>query len=64
MKTDNIKKQRADRVWLTQDACDLDDFRALAEKTTRLADYPHADAVEKNILIYDSAKVLAAAVVG
>jgi ectoine hydroxylase-related dioxygenase (phytanoyl-CoA dioxygenase family) len=58
MKTDNIQKLRSDRVWLTQDSCDLDDFRALAEKTTALADYPHAGAVEKNILIYDSRKVL------
>ncbi|TCR81482.1 phytanoyl-CoA dioxygenase family protein [Rhizobium sp. BK376] len=61
MKTDNLQIMRADRVWLTEDSCDLDDFRALAEKTTELADYPHADAVEKNILIYDSRKVLAAA---
>jgi ectoine hydroxylase-related dioxygenase (phytanoyl-CoA dioxygenase family) len=61
MKTDNIQKLRSDRVWLTEDACDLDDFRALAEKTTALGDYPHASAVEKNILIYDSRKVLASA---
>jgi ectoine hydroxylase-related dioxygenase (phytanoyl-CoA dioxygenase family) len=61
MKTDNIQKLRADRVWLTEDACDLNDFRALAEKTTALSDYPHASAVEKNVLIYDSRKVVAAA---
>lgn len=60
MKTDNPQKLRADRVWLTEDACDLDDFRALAEKATVLADYPTADRVEKNILIYDSRKVLSA----
>jgi len=60
MKTDNLQKLRADRVWLTEDACDLSDFRKLAEKATVLADYPTADAVEKNILIYDSAKVIAA----
>lgn len=60
MKTDNPQKLRADRVWLTEDACDLVDFRTLAEKTTTLADYPTADRVEKNVLIYDSAKVLAA----
>lgn len=57
MKTDNPQKMRADRVWLTEDACDLGDFRALAEKTTALADYPTADSVEKNVLIYDSRKV-------
>ncbi|NNU70311.1 phytanoyl-CoA dioxygenase [Rhizobium sp. WYCCWR 11152] len=61
MKTDNQQKLRADRVWLSEDACDLDEFRALAEKTTALADYPSASAVEKNVLIYDSRKVMAAA---
>ncbi|PDV88347.1 phytanoyl-CoA dioxygenase [Rhizobium sp. H4] len=60
MKTDNQQKLRADRVWLSEDACDLADFRRLAEKTTALADYPTASAVEKNILIYDSHKVMAA----
>ncbi|MGO6905137.1 phytanoyl-CoA dioxygenase family protein, partial [Rhizobium ruizarguesonis] len=50
-----------DRVWLSEDACDLDEFRALAEKTTALADYPSASAVEKNVLIYDSRKVMTTA---
>ncbi|MBY5834683.1 phytanoyl-CoA dioxygenase [Rhizobium leguminosarum] len=61
MKTDNQQKLRADRVWLSEDACDLDEFRALAEKTTVLADYPSASAVEKNVLVYDSRKVMTAA---
>ncbi|MEZ2131548.1 MULTISPECIES: phytanoyl-CoA dioxygenase family protein [unclassified Sinorhizobium] len=61
MKTDNLQKLRADRVWLTEDACDLNDFRALAEQTTAIADYPNAMAVEKNVLIYDSRKVIEAA---
>ncbi|NEJ03408.1 phytanoyl-CoA dioxygenase family protein [Rhizobium ruizarguesonis] len=61
MKTDNQQKLRADRVWLSEEACDLDEFRALAEKTTVLADYPSASAVEKNVLIYDSRKVMTAA---
>ncbi|WP_179039359.1 phytanoyl-CoA dioxygenase family protein [Rhizobium leguminosarum] len=61
MKTDNQQKLRADRVWLSEDACDLDEFRALAEKTTAIADYPSASAVEKNVLIYDSRKVMTAA---
>ncbi|RUM09401.1 phytanoyl-CoA dioxygenase family protein [Rhizobium chutanense] len=60
MKTDNQQKLRADRVWLSEAACDLEDFRRLAEKTTALADYPTASAVEKNVLIYDSRKVTAA----
>ncbi|MBY3312516.1 phytanoyl-CoA dioxygenase family protein [Rhizobium laguerreae] len=61
MKTDNQQKLRADRVWLSEDACDLDEFRALAEKTTALTDYPSASAVEKTVLIYDSRKVMTAA---
>src|SRR4029079_9638060 len=64
MKTDNLQKLRADRVWLTEDACDLGDFRKLAEKTTALADYPTADAVEKNILMYDRHKVATASARG
>ncbi|MBA9033305.1 phytanoyl-CoA dioxygenase family protein [Rhizobium leguminosarum] len=61
MKTDNQQKLRADRVWLSEEACDLDNFRSLAEKATVLADYPSASAVEKNVLIYNSRKVMAAA---
>ncbi|OWV89451.1 phytanoyl-CoA dioxygenase [Rhizobium sp. R635] len=61
MKTDNQQKRRADRVWLTEETCDLGDFRRLAEKTTALSDYPLASAVDKNILIYDSRKVMEAA---
>jgi ectoine hydroxylase-related dioxygenase (phytanoyl-CoA dioxygenase family) len=61
MKTNNQQKLRADRVWVSEDACDLDDFRSLAERTTVLTDYPSASAVEKNVLIYDSRKVMAAA---
>jgi len=61
MKTDNLQKLRADRVWLSEEGCDLEDFRALAEKTTILADYPTATAVDKNVLIYDAGRVMAAA---
>lgn len=58
MKTDNLQRLRADRVWLTENACDLDDFRALAEKTTTIADYPGASSVEKNVLIYEGHAVV------
>jgi ectoine hydroxylase-related dioxygenase (phytanoyl-CoA dioxygenase family) len=64
MKTDNILKQRADRVWLTEAACDLEDFRTEVERTTQLGDYPHAADVEKNVLIYDGASVLKVAATG
>jgi ectoine hydroxylase-related dioxygenase (phytanoyl-CoA dioxygenase family) len=60
MKTDNPSASRANRVWYTEAACDLDDFIAEISQTTLLADYPHASAVEKNIVIYDSARIIEA----
>lgn len=57
MKTDNNARQRLDRVWLSEDACDIEAFRAEVERQTNLADYPHALACEKNVLIYDSASL-------
>jgi ectoine hydroxylase-related dioxygenase (phytanoyl-CoA dioxygenase family) len=60
MKTDNTVRQRLDRVWLSEDACDIDVFRAEVERQTNLADYPHALACEKNVLIYDSASLVSA----
>ncbi len=38
--------------WVDPDDCRLDDFRALVEQATDLADYPLADAVEQNVLVY------------
>lgn len=35
--------------------CDIDDFAAVVATRTRLEDYPHADRVEQNVLIYESA---------
>src|SRR4051794_20168364 len=40
-------------TWFTPGDCRLDDFRAVVEQTTEAADYPHAAAVEDNVLIYD-----------
>lgn len=42
------------RPWLSEQDCDLDVFRALVEQTTEGADYPHASAVEQNVLLYDA----------
>jgi ectoine hydroxylase-related dioxygenase (phytanoyl-CoA dioxygenase family) len=61
MKTDNIGKLRSDRVWLNGDECRLDDFTALVERTTTLADYPFAREVVSNVLVYDCAAVRKAA---
>ena len=36
----------------TREDCSLADFRAAVERRTDLADFPHADAVEQNVLVY------------
>ncbi|MCU1615727.1 MAG: Phytanoyl-CoA dioxygenase [Frankiales bacterium] len=38
--------------WFTADDCRLEDFRAVVETTTEPADYPYADEVRENVLIY------------
>jgi ectoine hydroxylase-related dioxygenase (phytanoyl-CoA dioxygenase family) len=38
--------------WYDAADCDLDEFRALVEQTTELADYPHADEVVGNVVVY------------
>ena len=38
--------------WLTERDCDLAEFRALVERATDPADYPHAAGVEQNVLVY------------
>ena len=45
------------RAWLSEQDCDLDSFRALVERTADPADYPHASAVERNVLLYDAERV-------
>ncbi|NUR64242.1 MAG: phytanoyl-CoA dioxygenase [Streptomyces sp.] len=48
------------RAWLSEQDCDLAALRPLVERTTDPADYPYAAAVERNVLLYDSARVHAA----
>jgi ectoine hydroxylase-related dioxygenase (phytanoyl-CoA dioxygenase family) len=38
--------------WYTPDDCRLGDFRAVVEQTTDLADYPSADEIRSNVLVY------------
>jgi ectoine hydroxylase-related dioxygenase (phytanoyl-CoA dioxygenase family) len=40
--------------WLTEDDCRLEDLVAVLGDTTDPADYPHADAVVRNVLVYDT----------
>jgi len=47
--------RRHQQTWLSQEDCDLGEFRALVEVPTKLADYPHADSIDRNVLIYGTA---------
>ena len=61
MKDDNARRQRADRVFLAQETCDLEAFRSLVERTVHQADYPLASEIVSNVLIYDGEAVRSAA---
>jgi ectoine hydroxylase-related dioxygenase (phytanoyl-CoA dioxygenase family) len=39
--------------WLTEEDCRLEDFIGIVRQTTDLDDYPGADSVSQNVLIYD-----------
>lgn len=47
-------------AWFTEQDVRLADFLAVIGATTDLADHPHADRVESNVLIYDSGRLRAA----
>jgi ectoine hydroxylase-related dioxygenase (phytanoyl-CoA dioxygenase family) len=38
--------------WLSPADCSVDELAALVEQQTHLSDYPYADAVERNVLVY------------
>jgi len=40
--------------WLSRDDCRLEDFVAVVEQQTDPGDYPYADTVVDNVLVYDS----------
>ena len=61
MKDDNAKRLRANRVWLTADSCDLDEFRKLVERSVSRADYPFAKDLVSNVPVYDGFKTRGAA---
>ncbi|MEU6802055.1 phytanoyl-CoA dioxygenase family protein [Streptomyces neyagawaensis] len=48
-------------IWLFEEDCDLDAFRALVERTTDPRDHPYAEGVERNVPVYDSERLRAAA---
>jgi ectoine hydroxylase-related dioxygenase (phytanoyl-CoA dioxygenase family) len=57
MKINNLLSQRAGRVWLDVNSCDLEDFKRVIARETNPADYPLAAAVEKNVPIYDGVDI-------
>ncbi|MEQ1899354.1 MAG: phytanoyl-CoA dioxygenase family protein [Devosia sp.] len=61
MKADNPVTIRSERVWLTKQQCDIEEFRAIVERKVDPKDYPLAAAVDKNVLIYDGDVVRSAA---
>jgi ectoine hydroxylase-related dioxygenase (phytanoyl-CoA dioxygenase family) len=48
----NTSAMTASRGWYTPDDCRLTDFRAVVEQPTDLAEYPGADVVQSNVLVY------------
>ena len=61
MKDGKVRQTRADRVFLTQAACSLEDFRALIDRRVDPAAYPLAAEVVSNTLVYDGDGVRKAA---
>ena len=57
MKDDNAKRLRHNRVWLTEEACDLDAFRRSVERSVDRADYPFASDIVSNVPVYDGLEV-------
>ena len=61
MKDDNIRRMRANRVFLRVDSCDLDEFRALVERSASRNDYPLASDLTSNVPVYDGLEARRAA---
>ncbi len=61
MNDGKARRARADRVFLTQAACSLKDFRALIDRTVDPAAYPFAADVVSSTLVYDGDAVRKAA---
>jgi ectoine hydroxylase-related dioxygenase (phytanoyl-CoA dioxygenase family) len=60
MDAQTLTSRRSQKVWLSADCGNLDQFKSLVEKTATPADWPFAERIEKNILIYDGEKVRSA----
>ena len=61
MKADSLSAQRASRIWLTPEACDIDEFVAEVEQRADPAHYPLASMLVSNVPIYNGDAIRAAA---
>jgi ectoine hydroxylase-related dioxygenase (phytanoyl-CoA dioxygenase family) len=57
MKNDNIISVRSNRVWLSAESCDLEDFKREINRKTDPEDYPFATMIEHSVPIYDAATI-------
>jgi ectoine hydroxylase-related dioxygenase (phytanoyl-CoA dioxygenase family) len=61
MKDDSLSAQRASRMWLTPEACDIAEFAAEVERRADPALYPLAWMLVSNVPLYDGGAIRAAA---
>src|SRR5271170_1229568 len=61
MKADSLSAQRSSRIWLTLEACDIEEFVALVDRRADSADYPLAARMQSNVPIYEGEAIRAAA---
>ena len=58
MSKNQTSADRSNRVWLTPESCNLEDFKKIIARSSDLQDYPFAAAIEKNVPVYDSAEIV------
>ena len=61
MKANSLSAQRSSRIWLTPEACDIEEFIALVDRRADPADYPLAATMQSNVPIYQGEAIRAAA---
>jgi len=49
-------EERRRQVWINRDDGSLDELKRICDQETVLEDWPHAEASEQNVLIYDAVK--------
>jgi ectoine hydroxylase-related dioxygenase (phytanoyl-CoA dioxygenase family) len=54
-----LSDERRRATWISRNDGTLDDLKTLCDRQTRIEDWPHAEATEQNILIYDAANAAA-----